>query len=225
MKRFLIKYFLITLVLAVMICTAATGSSADLSIWAPRSLKTLIKEGLANNQDIKSLESQVKSLREEISFAGSLNDPRIGIGLLNIPTDHFRFDQEPMTQKQIFIAQKIPWFGKLDLRSQQAAMKAIRQEAILNAKRLELAREIATDYYELGFVTSSQKINDRLINLLTQLSRVSETRYASGQGLQQVLGDFRVRLDAFGAFHRHLAQDVLGAAEGPGQIERQAVVG
>jgi outer membrane protein TolC len=114
-----------------------------------------------------------------------LNDPRIGIGLLNIPTDHFRFDQEPMTQKQIFIAQKIPWFGKLDLRSQQAAMKAIRQEAILNAKRLELAREIATDYYELGFVASSQKINDRLINLLTQLLRVSETRYAAGQGLQQ----------------------------------------
>ena len=90
-----------------------------------------------------------------------------------------------MTQKQLFIAQKIPWFGKLSLRSQQAAMKAIRQEAILKAKRLELARQIATAYYELGFVASSQKINERLIKMLNQLLRVSETRYATGQGLQQ----------------------------------------
>jgi len=64
-------------------------------------------------------------------------------------------------------------------------MKAIRQEAVLNAKRLELARQIASVYYELGFVASGQKINERLIKMLTQLLRVSETRYAAGQGLQQ----------------------------------------
>jgi cobalt-zinc-cadmium efflux system outer membrane protein len=185
MKQFLLKVLLVTWIVAVVAFIAPNGSSADTSIWAPQPLGRLIEEGLASNQDIKSLESRVKSLKEEISFAGSLNDPRIGIGLLNIPTDHFRFDQEPMTQKQIFIAQKIPWFGKLSLRSQQAAMKAIRQEAILKAKRLELAREIATTYYELGSVFSGQKTNERLIKMLTQLLRVSETRYAAGQGLQQ----------------------------------------
>jgi outer membrane protein TolC len=171
--------------MALVAFIASDNSVADISVWAPPQLATLIKEGLEKNQDIQSLASKAESLKEEISFAGSLNDPRIGIGLLNLPTDTFRFDQEPMTQKQIFIAQKIPWFGKLDLRSQRAAMKAIRQEAILNAKRLELSRQIASTYYELGFVTSGQKINKRLINMLTQLLRVSETRYAAGQGLQQ----------------------------------------
>ena len=185
MKKFLIKFLSLTSIATVVIFMAPAGSSAESSNWAPAYLTRLIEEGLANNQDIKSLESQVKSLREEISVAGSLNDPRIGIALLNIPTDHFRFDQEPMTQKQIFIAQKIPWFGKLSLQSQQAAIKAIRQEAFLKAKRLELAREIATSYYELSFVASSQRVNKKLINMLTQLVRVSETRYASGQGLQQ----------------------------------------
>jgi len=185
MKQFLLKVLWLTSVAAVVAFIAPNGSSADPSIWAPQSLGRLIEEGLANNQDIKSLESQVKSLREEISFAGSLNDPRIGIGLLNLPTDTFSFSQEPMTQKQLFIAQKIPWFGKLSLQSQQAAMKAIRQEAILKAKRLELARQVATAYYELGFVAGSQKINERLIGILDQLIRVSETRYATGQGLQQ----------------------------------------
>jgi len=194
MKQFLLKVLSLTLVVAVVAFIAPHRSAADPSIWAPQPLGRLIEEGLANNQDIKSLESQVESLREEISFEGSLNDPRIGIALLNIPTDNFRFDQEPMTQKQIFIAQKIPWFGKLSLRSQQAAMKAIRQEAILKAKRLELAREIATAYYELGFVTSGQKTNERLIKMLTQLLRVSETRYAAGQGLQQDVLQAQVEL-------------------------------
>jgi len=185
MKQFLLKILSFAFVVATVAFIAPSNSAADPSIWAPPQLATLIEEGLAKNQDIQSLASKVESLKEEISFAGSLNDPRIGIGLLNLPTDTFRFDQEPMTQKQIFIAQKIPWFGKLDLRSQRAAMKAIRQEAILNAKQLELARQIASAYYELGFVASGQKINERLIKMLTQLLKVSESRYAAGQGLQQ----------------------------------------
>ena len=185
MKPFLRKLLSLTSAATVILFTSFNVWAADPSIWAPQPLKRLIEEGLTNNQDIKSMESKVKSLKEEISFAGSLNDPRIGIGLLNLPTDTFRFDQEPMTQKQLFIAQKIPWFGKLDLRSQRAAVKAIRQEAVLMAKRLELARQIALAYYELGFVGSAQKINERLIKMLTQLLRVSETRYATGQGLQQ----------------------------------------
>jgi cobalt-zinc-cadmium efflux system outer membrane protein len=185
MKPFLRKLLSLTSAATVILFTALNGWAADPSIWAPQPLDRLIEEGLANNQDIKSMESNVKSLKEEISFAGALNDPLIGIGLLNIPTDTFRFDQEPMTQKQLFIAQKIPWFGKLNLRSQRAAVKAIRQEAVLTAKRLELARQIALAYYELGFVGSAQNINERLIKMLTQLLRVSETRYAAGQGLQQ----------------------------------------
>jgi len=185
MKQFFLKILSLTLVVAAVAFIAPNESAADPSIWAPPQLAMLIEEGLAKNQDIQSLASKVESLKEEISFAGSLNDPRIGLGLLNLPTDTFRFDQEPMTQKQIFIAQKIPWFGKLSLRSQQAAINAIHQEAILEAKRLELSRQIASEYYELGFVASGQKINERLINMLTQLLRVSESRYAAGQGLQQ----------------------------------------
>ena len=185
MKPVLLKNLSLTLAVAALAFIAPSNSAAEPSIWAPPQLAMLIEEGLAKNQDIQSMASKVESLKEEISFAGSLNDPRIGIGLLNLPTDTFRFDQEPMTQKQIFIAQKIPWFGKLDLRSQRAAMKAIRQEAILNAKKLELARQIASAYYELGFVSSGQKINERLIKMLTQLLKVSESRYAAGQGLQQ----------------------------------------
>jgi outer membrane protein TolC len=154
-------------------------------IWAPPALNELIEEGLTQNKEIQSLEAQVESLKEEVPFAGALDDPRLGLAILNLPTDSFSFDEEPMTQKQISIAQKIPWFGKLDLKSQGATLKALRQKAILDAKRLELEKKIAISYYELGFITSSLETNKRLIEIVNQLLRFAETRYGTGRGLQQ----------------------------------------
>jgi hypothetical protein len=82
------------------------SSQADSPIWAPPPLARLIEEGLDQNKEVKSLEDEVVSLKEGIPFAGSLDDPRLGFAILNLPTDTFDFDREAMTQKQIFIAQK-----------------------------------------------------------------------------------------------------------------------
>jgi outer membrane protein TolC len=163
-------------------------------IWALQDLSDLIEEGLAQNKEIQSLEAQVESLKEEIPFAGSLEDLRLGLAVINLPADSFRFDREPMTQKLISLAQKIPWFGKLDLRSQRAALKAVRQEAVVETKRFELARKIATTYYDLGFVASSLDNNTRLTEIINQLLRVAETRYATGRGLQQDVLQAQVEL-------------------------------
>jgi outer membrane protein, heavy metal efflux system len=160
-------------------------SYAETLISAPLELAQIIKEGLENNKEIQSLKAGVKSLKEGAGYAGSLSDPRIGIAVLNLPTDSFRFDEQPMTQKQLFIAQKIPWFGKLSLKSQEVLLTAERQEAVLMAKRLEIARRIATDYYKLGFIHYSQEINRQLIDMMDQILRIAETRYSSGRGLQQ----------------------------------------
>jgi cobalt-zinc-cadmium efflux system outer membrane protein len=185
MRYFSLKKAKGTLIaLWILIGIPAIGMT-DSPIWAPPDLTRLIEEGLDQNKELKSLEDRVESLKKEIPFAGSLDDPRLGFAILNLPTDTFDFDQEPMTQKQIFLAQKFPWFGKLDLRTQRAALKAVRQQAILDAQRLELARKIAVAYYELGYVATSLQTNARLTDIVSQLLGVAETRYATGRGLQQ----------------------------------------
>jgi len=156
-----------------------------LPIWAPEPLIQIIEKGLTQNEEIQSMESQLAALKQEIDLAGSLDDPMIGFGLANLPVDTFRFDQEPMTQKQLSISQKIPWFGKLSLKSKMAALKTVRQESAISAKRLTLARQIADAYYELGFVSRSETINQRLQEMVTQLLKVSETSYSAGKGIQQ----------------------------------------
>ena len=167
---------------------------AQALVNAPQPLVELIEEGLVQNKEIQSLEAKVQSLEEEVSFAGSLEDLRLGFGVLNLPTDSWEFDEEPMTQKTVFLAQKFPWFGKLSLRSQRQALMASEQQAMLEAKKLELARKIATAYYELGFVLTNHGINERLTDMVTQLLKVAETRYASGEGLQQDVPQAQVEL-------------------------------
>jgi outer membrane protein TolC len=185
MKGILIEVGKLLLAVLIIGLMAPANIFAESPIWAPAALADLIDEGLVQNKEIQSMEAQVESLKDEISFAGALDDPRLGLAILNLPADSFRFDREPMTQKQISIAQKIPWFGKLDLKTQRATLKALRQMAILEAKRLELAKEIAKTYYDLAFVADSLVTNKRLIEIVTQLLRVAETRYATGSGLQQ----------------------------------------
>jgi len=155
------------------------------SMLPPSTLSELIQEGLKNNKELQSLKAQYESYIQEAFYAGSLEDPRIGIGLLNLPVDSFDFNQEPMTQKQIFIAQKVPWFGKLDLQSQRQMLMAVRQEALFKAKQLELSEKIASAYHELGFTEESLEVNQKLASLLDQMLRVAETKYSSGEGLQQ----------------------------------------
>lgn len=163
-------------------------------ITASESLTPLIEEGLANNQSLKSLQYQVNALIEQIPAAGALPDPRLGIGMLNLPTDTFDLDQEPMTQKQIFIAQKIPWAGKRALRSEEAQWSARQKEAMLDARRLDLSKEIAAAWYDLGFIAKSRQINDRMIELLDRIYNAAENRYVSGKGLQQNIFQAQVEL-------------------------------
>lgn len=172
---------------------ANPGAAAD-SIWAPPQLEELIDEALANNQSIRSKAARVEGLEYRIPAAAALPDPKVGLAVQNLPTDNFVFDQEPMTQKQIFLEQSVPWLSKLDLRSEAAAGNARGEKAELEAARLKLARDVADFWYELGYVAESQRINDELIELVQRIRRDAESGYAVGDGLQQDIFQAQVEL-------------------------------
>jgi cobalt-zinc-cadmium efflux system outer membrane protein len=154
-------------------------------ISMPTGLEKLALQALQNNEELQSLEENVQALRAEAPFAGSLENPRLSLGLANIPVDTFNLDQEAMTQKQIFISQKIPWFGKLDLAEQAAELAAVEQYSLFRGKQLETIRKLSQFWYDLDFIERSLETNHHLEEMVTQILRVAETRYATGKGLLQ----------------------------------------
>ena len=172
---------------------AATGAE-EVLFPTPAPLQQLLEQTDANNDRLRQFEAEIEALLDEVPAARALDDPVLILGINALPTDSFSFSQEPMTQKQIFIAQKFPWFGKLDLKSQKVALAAAKKKDMLRALTLELHRAVSETYFELAFIDRSIEVNTELQQMVGQILRVAEAAYASGRGLQQDVLQAQVEL-------------------------------
>src|SRR4030067_2495925 len=83
----------------------------------------LVKEAFQNNPEISAAKKKWEILKEKIPQASALEDPMLGFGVVNLPTN-FRFKDEDMTMKEISISQKFPFPGKRPLMKEMAEKEA-----------------------------------------------------------------------------------------------------
>ena len=148
-------------------------------------LDGFIAEAVAHNPDLKAAEEMVGAAAERPSQQEALDNPRLGFGLVNLPVDSFSFSKEPMTQKVLSLAQKLPFPGKLSLRGDIARTDTEIAEQALAEKRNVLVMQVKTVYRELLLTARSIEITEKDRDLIRQFVTTAETRYASGQGIQQ----------------------------------------
>ena len=81
------KMRIMLMMTALMTFVSFQAASADHILWAPPLLSQIIEEGLAGNNEIQAMESQIAGLKEQIPLAGSLKDPteRLPVGLPSMP--------------------------------------------------------------------------------------------------------------------------------------------
>jgi cobalt-zinc-cadmium efflux system outer membrane protein len=160
----------------------------------PSDLQSLINEALKANPEIKQKGKLKAAAEEAIRPAGALDNPQAGFGLLNLPTDTWSFAQEPMTQKAFSLSQKIPFPGKLRLRSGVAAAQAHADELIYQDKLNEIRALVIQKYWTLALAYSGYDITQRNKEFWEQVVKVAETRYGVGQGRQPEVLQAQVEL-------------------------------
>lgn len=180
---FLVAAVFSTALLATFLAAAGKARADETDL--PSGLRQLVTYALQNSQELQGMAEQVDAYRAEVPYAGALENPQLTLGLANLPVDTFDIDQEAMTQKQIFISQKIPWFGKLSLKEQIAELTAQKQQYLYHARQLELIKKLSVIWYDLAFIDYSLNINSQLAGKVNQMLRIAETRYSTGKGLQQ----------------------------------------
>jgi outer membrane protein TolC len=148
-------------------------------------IQELIEEAVNNNPRLKSFEESVSARREKPSQVQSLDNPRLKLSIMNLPTDTFDFDQEAMTQKQVSIMQKFPFPGKLDLKG-KIAEKAIDMAAedYIEQKNM-LIMQVKTAYAQILFLDLATEITEENRKLLREFVKIVETKYEVGSGIQQ----------------------------------------
>jgi outer membrane protein TolC len=147
-------------------------------------IESLVQEALAKNPKIASARERHLSLKERIPQAGSLEDPMLSFGVVNLP-NNFDINEEDMTMKEISISQKFPFPGKRglneDVASKEADAGALEAEEAAN----QIVKEVKTAFYDLSHVHRSMEVTWRNKGILEELAKITQTRYSLGQSIQE----------------------------------------
>ena len=83
------------------------------------------------------------------------------------------------------ILQSVPWYGKRDLKRAAAVAGADQAQGQSAATWAELSAQIKSAYAQYHLFAGSQKINRDLLDLVGQMEKVAQVRYANGLAAQQ----------------------------------------
>src|SRR5438552_720999 len=165
-------------------------------------LQSLVAEALARNPTVAQRQAAVRAATLRIRPAGSLPDPMLTVGVMDLVLPHFEFNQSDFTEADVELSQEIPWPGTLGARSGVMRAAAAGARAEEGTVRRELATALAAAYYRLGYAVTALETLRHQRDLLDAAVQLSTTRYATGAApqsdpLQAKLARDRLRSEEF----------------------------
>lgn len=145
-------------------------------------MQDAVKIAIQHDPWLTGNQLQEKALRASSKAANYLPDPMLSMGLLNLPSDGFAFNQEPMTQFKLGIAQAFPRGDSLAIKQQQLSYQADQypyQREDRKAKILVTVSQLWLDAIKADQIIRLIK-RDRV--LFEQLVDIVKASYSSAQG-------------------------------------------
>jgi len=158
------------------------AASESPSFFAPEAeLRDYVNEALDANPAVRERLARYRAALERVPQVSTLSDPVFSF------TQAIRSAESrvgPQLNSYV-LSQAFPWFGKLDLRGQVAAQEALSMFEIYRATQHEIIARVKSAFYELAYVDKALEITREEQSLLEHYEALAQTRYATGQGLQQ----------------------------------------
>ncbi len=174
------RFVLAIILISTGVCVQqAQATDVELSLAQAEKLAT------ENNPALAAAGKRAEAMAAIPSQVGSLPDPMLSLGAMNLPVDTFSNTQEPMTQMQLGVAQALPFPGKLGLRAEAAGYLAEGAAQDRQEFRLLLLRNTRIHWWNLAYLDKALSITRQNQELLRNLVRIAETKYKTGKGLQQ----------------------------------------
>src|SRR5258706_13723593 len=80
-------------------------------------LQSLVAAALARSPTLAQRQVAVRAATLRIRPAGTLPDPRLSLGVIDLQIPHFDFNQSDFTEVDAEVSQEIPWPGTLGARA------------------------------------------------------------------------------------------------------------
>src|SRR5213596_1025176 len=180
----------------------AVGQGAAVSIAGDSALQALVAEALAGNPTVAQRQAAVRAATLRIRPAGTLPDPMVSVGVMDLVLPHFEFNQSDFTEADVELSQEIPWPGSLGARSRVMRAAAAGARAEEGNVRREVTTAAAAAYYRLRYAVTALETVRHQRELLDAAVQLSMTRYATGAApqsdpLQAKLARDRLRSEEF----------------------------
>lgn len=114
--------------------------------------------------------------------AGTYPDPTVTVGLVNLPTDTFNFDQEPMTQFRVGVTQMMPRGDSLAIKQQQLQTLGKQFPQQRRDRMATIAVTVAQLWLDAFKAQESIALIEEDRPLFEQLADVAEANYSSALG-------------------------------------------
>lgn len=195
------------------------------ALWAQEAPQALATAGRADtlrladvldrvreaNPSVQAARLRAEADQERVSPAGALPDPMLELGLMNRPLDDFGAD-ERMTMNVVGVRQMFPWPGNQGFAEEARGHAARATELDADETLATVVARARSVYARLAYLDQAIRITSETRDLLRDFLSVAETKYASGEGIQQDLLQAQVAVGRTGADVAAMEQERIATA-------------
>lgn len=181
-KRLSIQLLILTTALTQQVNAETLASHSVASAQNDSLLPLLIRQAVATDEWISARQLASRSQNEIAIKSAQLPDPKLSLGLANMPLDSFDFDQEAMTQLKFSISQMLPRGDSLELKKQSWTQKSQVTQVKQFERAAQVEREVSLLWLDTYQANQSIALIEANRGLFEQLLEVSQASYSSALG-------------------------------------------
>jgi len=163
------------------------AGACSLMPWAEAQVLTLNgarERALARQPALTALELNARALADAAPAEGALPDPRLKLGLLNLPTRNFPRQWDDMTQMVVSYEQMLPGGDKRRLRESRALAEAEQARAESAGQRQAILREVGMAWVDAWQALAAERRVRELGSESGHAVELARIGVASGRGSQ-----------------------------------------
>ena len=173
---------------ATVLALAATAGAQTPEAVPGASVESLLQLARQRNPELAAMRHEASAATERVLPAGALMDPKLKVELQDLT----KAGEQGMTLLPsnvggtvYTLTQELPWTGKRELRRDIATLEADAAQARERQTWAELAARIKALFVQRYLVLANQRLASENLDLMLQLERVMQVRYAGGLAAQQ----------------------------------------
>jgi cobalt-zinc-cadmium efflux system outer membrane protein len=160
----------------------ATLAAASDSLAQVLTLEAARERALAQQPSLAALELNARAIEETAQAEGALPDPRVKLGLLNLPSRGFpNAPWEDMTQLVISYEQMVPGGRKRELRSERARAEAAQARAETLGQARIIRRDVSLAWLDAWQASANRRALDELAAEYSRAAELARIGVASGR--------------------------------------------